>query len=370
MRVLISGAVLDQGMGGVRRHNQELLPRLAKRCLAEGGELAVLTPRRGLAIELGPDARIIEAAIPSSPPVFRALIETKRIVSALRSAEERGQPYQVVHSAHLPAPRLPKSLARKVRRTHTVHDLRKLELESTSPVQRLLAEPALRHALSGAAAVITVSETVRTELLRRFALPRDRCVVVPNAGDHLVPLARRPKSNAPILHVGHLEPRKNLELLIQALALAPDLPPLLLAGAAKPGEAERLRSFADQRRVSERVRMLGAVTELELAGLYAEAACVAIPSRLEGFGIGVLEAQLAGVPLAISNASALPEVAGPLTPSFDPSSAEQCVLAIRNALDSSQDELKRAAEHARRFSWDDSAERLYTALSAAPAIET
>jgi len=362
MRVLVSGVVLDQGMGGVRRHNQELLPRLAELLRADGGELALLAPRGGLAFDPGPAVSVIESSVPSSPPLLRGLVESKQLRTALHEAEQRGAPFGVVHSAHLPSPRLSRSKSAPLRRTHTVHDLRALEPGSSSSLHRLLARPALSQALVGAHRVFTVSEHVRSQLLEQFPLELGRCVVIPNSGDHLEPLPRRPREGAPILHVGHVEPRKNLELLVHALALAPDLPPLLLAGAAKGGEAERLLDFARERGVADRIQLLGAVTDEQLLELYAEAACVAIPSLLEGFGIGVLEAQLAGVPLAVSSAGALPEVAGPKTPRFDPRCAEECVHALRAALEFNSHELMAAREHALRFSWADSARRFYEAL--------
>ena len=349
---------------GVRRHSQELLPRLANLLKQAGGELAIMAPRNGLAFDPGPQVRVVTSSTPSSPPLLRGLIESKNLTSELRTAEDRGAPYQLVHAAHLPAPRLPKPLASSIKRTHTVHDLRSLEQGTAASLHRILAKPALAQAFGGAHRVFTVSETVRAQVLEQFGVEPERCVVIPNAGDHIAPLARRPHSESPILHVGHVEPRKNLERLIQALALAPDLPPLLLAGAAKGDEAERLKNFARERGVGERVHMLGAVTDEELRELYAEAACVAIPSQLEGFGIGVLEAQLAGVPLAVSSAGALPEVAGAETPQFSPFSAEECVHALRKALEFAPEELDRARERARRFSWDASAERLYEELVA------
>ena len=134
--------------------------------------------------------------------------------------------------------------------------------------------------------------------------------VVPNAGDHLPVLPRTSGPDAALLHVGHLEPRKNLALLLQALALDPSLPALELAGAPKHDEEERLRALARELGVEGRVRFLGPVAEEELPRLYARCAAAVIPSRLEGFGIGVLEAQRARAPLAIANVGALPEVAG------------------------------------------------------------
>ena len=239
-----------------------------------------------------------------------------------------------------------------------LHDLRDLELPGRSFVRRVAAGPVIGRAARNAARVLTVSETVRARLIARFDLPQEHVVVVPNAGDHLRVLPRAPGSDAPLLHVGHVEPRKNLELLVRALALDPGLPALVLAGAPKAEEDARLAALARELGVAQRVRLLGDVAEEELPKLYASAACVVLPSRLEGFGIVVLEAQRARVPLAVADAGALVEVAGPGVPRFGVEDAAGCAAAIRAAMGRGAEELERDALSAGRFAWEDSARRL------------
>ncbi len=455
LRVLVSGVVLDQPMSGVRRHNQELLPRVARILAERGGELAVLAPRAGLSCELA-GVRVLPSNVPSGPPLARVVAESRALAAELERARAEGRPFDVVHTAHLPAPRLPPGVAR----TLTVHDLRALELpargappprrppprrpdarveraadaggepsgpdssarssgdgaapaDETGPAngpvpaseapagdagferarpkgfaafesllgmaglaglaavppalrfpfaaglaRRLVAPGMIARALSDARAVVTVSETVRASLLERFALPAGRAFVVPNAADHLDVLPRRQRPDAPILHVGHVEPRKNLELLVRALALDPGLPPLWLAGRDARGERARLERLARELGVEERVRFLGPVDDARLPELYAEAACVALPSLLEGFGIPALEAMRARAPLAVSTAGALVEVTGGLVPRFAPDDARACVRALREALAAPPAALERAAARAADFTWDRSAHLL------------
>lgn len=355
-RVLVAGAVLAQGFGGVRRHNLELLPRAARLLAEEGGGLALLAGRDGLGFEAHSPIEVLASDVPSGPPLARAAREGRALRRALEEARARGRPFDLVHTAHLPAPRgLP------VPYVLTLHDLRALLLEHTPFSRRFVAKSVIGGAVSRAAAVVTVSETVRRTLAEHFQ-PR-KLFVVPNAGDHLAVLPRAPAADAHLLHVGHLEPRKNLELLLRALALDPALPGLDLAGAPKHDEEERLRALAAESGVAERVRFLGAVPEEELPGLYARAAAVVIPSRLEGFGIGVLEAQRAEVPLAIADAGALPEVAGAGVPRFLPDDVAGCVRAVRAALAMTREALAAHAERAERFRWGDSARALVRAWS-------
>lgn len=356
--VLVSGVVLSQPMGGVRRHNQELLPRAARLLCAGGGRLAVLVGRDGLALDLPDDVERIPSAVPAGPPLARARTEAHALRATLTLAERAARPFDLVHTAHLPAPR-----ALGVPYTITLHDLRALELEHTPFSRRLVARSVIGSAVTRAAAVITVSETVRAALAQRFA-PR-ATFVVPNAGDHLPLLPRAPGPEAALLALGHVEPRKNLELVLRALALDRALPPLAIAGLAKADEAERLGALAEELAVSNRVRFLGAVPEAELPRLYAGCAAVVLPSRLEGFGIGVLEAQRARAPLAVADAGALPEVAGPGVPRFAPDDAAACARAIHAALEADAATLAEHARRAERFTWQASAEALVAAWNAA-----
>jgi len=213
--------------------------------------------------------------------------------------------------------------------------------------------------------VLTVSATVGEQIAQRFA-PRalDR---VPNAGDHLPRLPRAPGPRAPLLHVGHLEARKNLALLLRALALDPGLPGLELAGG-DGGEAARLAGLARELGLEGRVRFLGPVSDPELARLYARCAAVAIPSRLEGFGIGVLEAQRARAPLAVAAAGALLEVAGPGVPHFAPDDVAGCAAALRAALAARPEALEASGLRAERFSWADSARALVRSWTEAAGL--
>jgi len=351
VRVLVSGVVLSQPMGGVRRHNMELLPRVGARLAAAGGRLSVLEGKNGIPFSLPECVERIPSSVPARHPALRALHESRALERLVRERAQAGTPFDFVHTAHFPAPRrlsAPLSI--------TIHDLRSFDLEHTPMSRRLLARGFIGPALERAARVFTVSESVRTSLATHWPVTAEKTFVVPNAADHFEPLPRAASEDAPILHVGHLEKRKNLQLLIEALALDASLPPLLLAGAPKHGEDERLAALATQLGVRERVRFLGSFADEELPSLYAAAACVVLPSHLEGFGIAALEAQRARVPLAVSTAGALTEVAGRDVPSFAPDSASGCAAAIHAARVRTAADIDADANRADRFSWSDSAD--------------
>jgi glycosyltransferase involved in cell wall biosynthesis len=144
-------------------------------------------------------------------------------------------------------------------------------------------------------------------------------------------------------------------LLLDALALDPSLPRVVLVGLAKGDEAECLRAHAATLGVAEHLELRGAVDDDTLCELYARAAVVALPSRLEGFGIAALEALAAGAPLAASDIPAYVEVAGDATELFPCGDTAACAAALRRALAHGPDHAARGREVAARFSWDTSA---------------
>jgi glycosyltransferase involved in cell wall biosynthesis len=128
---------------------------------------------------------------------------------------------------------------------------------------------------------------------------------------------------------------------------------LVLPGSPSAYESE-LRSLAGQLGVAARVRYPDWLSDRELAGLYALSSVFVLPSLIEGFGLPVLEAMARGVPVACSNVTALPEVAGDAALSFDPESQDQVTAAIRRLLDDPAlvaELVARGHERVKRFSW-------------------
>jgi glycosyltransferase involved in cell wall biosynthesis len=118
------------------------------------------------------------------------------------------------------------------------------------------------------------------------------------------------------------------------------------------------------------VRFLGWVSEAELEGLYAAAACFVFPSLAEGFGFPVLEAMARGVPVACSGRGALAEVAGSAALLFDAESTASIAQAIRRLLGDTAEVgrlIVLGRERAASFLWDDSAAKTLAAYGRALA---
>ncbi|MEM1448403.1 MAG: glycosyltransferase family 1 protein [Planctomycetota bacterium] len=326
-RVLIAGACLGQGPGGVRRHNEELLPRLDALLREDGGGVAVLEGATPLAFALPDTVERIPSDVPFQPVHRRVLAESRALRTALSDAADRGRPFDLVHTAHLPAPRrlgLPFTI--------TLHDLRSLDPGRVPLTRRLMGRRVLQRATRDALRVLCVSDAVREQIEQEFPDARGRVVRIGNGADHLPLLPRAPVEPPFLLHVGHVEPRKNVEVLVRALAADRDLPRLMLVGVPKGRALERVLALAAELGVERRIEARGPVGDDELAALYASASCSVFPSRLEGFGIGPAEALRAGCPVALSEIPAHREAAGEGPPGFDPDDPVAAANAIRRAL--------------------------------------
>jgi len=141
-----------------------------------------------------------------------------------------------------------------------------------------------------------------------------------------------PTSNRPyILSVGTLEPRKNLATVLDAYQLLhrrlDDLPDLVIVGAK--GWLNHIETLTRQLGITERVKLMGFVSDSQLQSLYQQATMLVYPSLYEGFGIPPLEAMSCGCPVITSNLSSLPEVVGEAGILIDPLNAEALADAMQ-----------------------------------------
>jgi glycosyltransferase involved in cell wall biosynthesis len=146
-----------------------------------------------------------------------------------------------------------------------------------------------------------------------------------------------------VLTVATLEPRKNLQTLVEAHRLLNG--DLLLAVAGGEG-------WGDQPELAgSRIRRLGFVSDAELARLYRGAAVAVYPSRFEGFGIPVLEAMACGCPVVVSSHPSLDEASGVAAVRADADDPAVLAAAIERALSERERLATAGLEHVRRFSW-------------------
>jgi len=265
----------------------------------------------------------------------------------------------------------------------TVHDLGPLtHPEFFSNTHPWIMKLSLAQAVKQANALICVSTSTATEL-SDYVGPAvlDRVHVIPEGVssfffeppdvDSLRFLADLPDPGTPfILSTGKLSPRKNVQGLLDAMALLSAWIPhhLVLVGGEGWGVEEMIST-----RDRAQVHFVGYVTDEQLRALYGRASVYVHPSLYEGFGLTVLEAMAAGCPVVTSNVYSLPEVAGDAALLVDPRDTEALADAIRRLC--TDDELAadlraRGKRRAESYRWDSCASQVvsvYHEVSSRPA---
>lgn len=243
--------------------------------------------------------------------------------------------------------------SKRARGVVTVHDLAFLDRpEFLAPSQRDLPDLVLRS-IARAAMVCTPSGAVAQQVAHRLDIPAERIVVTPLGVDSAwsstgppSPALRATLGLPPhyLLFVGTAQPRKGLDILLDAHASQRDLAPLVLAGPAGWGPTLI---------TSSRVHTVGYLDEADLRSVVAGAAALALPSRDEGFGLPVLEAMAAGVPVVCSDLPALREVAGGLATLVPPGDPAALATALASVDGAGRDPVGAAARqaHAAHYTW-------------------
>ncbi|MEO7429463.1 MAG: glycosyltransferase family 1 protein [Acidimicrobiales bacterium] len=239
----------------------------------------------------------------------------------------------------------------------TLHDIQPLEAQAThSAIKRAYLSAAIPPSVRRARLTAVPSEFVRRAVLTRLKVDPDRVVVVPHGVDVLAAptpvavLRERYRLDGPVvLYPAITYPHKNHAVLIDAFAEVvrrhPDA--LLVLPGGRGGEEDRLRDRIDGLGLRPRVRRTGRISAADVAGLYGEAAVVAVPSRYEGFGLPAAEAMAYGAPLVAAASTALPEVVGDAGRLVDPDDVGGWADAIAGLLDDTG-ERRRLADAGRR----------------------
>ncbi len=217
-----------------------------------------------------------------------------------------------------------------------------------------------------ASAIITISESSRQDLLRAYAVdPANVHVIYEAAAPHFVPQpvtriaevrARYALPDQFLLTVGTIEPRKNLERLLDALLIlrrAGHDAHLVIVGSRgwlTEGFERKLASFPAR----AAVHLPGYVADADLPAVYSAARITVLASVYEGFGLPVLEGMACGSPVVCSQTSSLPELGGQAARYFDPYSVDDMAVTLATVWqdDGLRDEMRtQGLAQAARFSW-------------------
>jgi glycosyltransferase involved in cell wall biosynthesis len=265
----------------------------------------------------------------------------------------------------------------------TIHDLTPMDFTPDRPDVVRWFRNILRSAHS-ARRVITASEFIKADLVKRLAIPASKIDVIGwAASPEYKPLRSPDEARATraalglpadrphLLQFGSLNPNKNTLRVLDAWTLQPaalrDRFLLVISGVEEKSLAA-LRARVEELGLSESCRVLGSVPDDHRAVMVAGATVMLYPSLAEGFGLPLVDAFQAGVPVLTSRSTCLPEIAGDAALIVDGRSTEEVARGITTLL---EDEAKRRAlvaagqERAQMFTWTRTAEAYARVLEAA-----
>ena len=301
-------------VGGTETYARRVLRALASGHSPADAVLHLFGTQHGIeAVDPGPDGCPVVAHVARPgpiPPSQRIVVERTWFRSVARSVN-----LDVLHHLGGTVP-----FESDVPSVVTIHDLQPLDQpHNFSAVKVRFLRSAIPSAIRRTSVVTTPSDWVRDQIMARFGLDDERVQTVSAFAEPVdlsTPAQTSPRIEAlladgpvllfPAMTLGH----KNHAFLFDAFGDAVQRDPelqLVCVGAIGRDHDELV---AKAESISSRIRMLGHVSKSDLDALYRMANAVVFPSRYEGFGLPILEAQHYGVPVICSNATALPEVAG------------------------------------------------------------
>lgn len=278
----------------------------------------------------------------------------------------------------IPAHTLPVIRRLNLKTVVTIHDLGAQFLPGfhTTP-QKFYLTASTKYAVKTATAIIAVSVATKKDLVEKFGADSAKIFVVyegvnrkkfqiSNDKFQIKKILKKYKIQKPyILFVGTVQPRKNLVRLIEAFSriihnTKYNIHNFRLVIAGKLGWLYDDILLAPKKfKIEKKVKFLNYIKDSDLSAIYSQAEVFVMPSLVEGFGLPILESFAAGVPVASSDSSSLPEVAGNAALYFDPENTKDMEKAITKVLTNAKlrDELvEKGKKQVEKFSWEKCAE--------------
>jgi glycosyltransferase involved in cell wall biosynthesis len=372
MRIAIDYNAALRQIAGIGRYTRELVGAMAE--ARRGDEFLLFYASR----DLQPDAfgRQALAELEADYPTIRsvAIPISERWLTILWQRFRLPVPVELwtgpVDLVHAPDFVLPPTRTGKT--ILTVHDLTfRVHPETAHTRLRQYLERAVPRSLGRAMHVLADSQSTAADLQRLMRVPASKIsVLYPGIGTQFRPVHDpamhhkvRERYRLPehyVLHVGTLEPRKNLERLILAMQeVREDHPDIGLVLVGKPGWLSE--PILERARTTPGVLLIGPVPDDDLPVLYTLARGTVYPSLYEGFGFPPLESVACGTPVMMSNTSSLPELAIAGTFMVDPHRPEALTDGLRRLLNDRelrQTARDQGAPQARRWNWPAAAGQL------------
>jgi glycosyltransferase involved in cell wall biosynthesis len=325
MRVLYDGVVFQNAhQRGIQRVFRGLIDRLPS------GVEAILALACPAHSELPARAKIVRTGVPLAGALPRRLRSALDSLATPARLSRASASCDLFHSTYYKTP--PRQMPSVVHVFDMIVE-RHVDLFRGRWLEREFERK--RASIEGATRLIAISETTARELEHFYPRVRGNVTIVYPCTDRLSvppePLATTPPEPY-VLYVGNRHLYKNFGAVLEAMESTrwPGAVGFCTAGPPwRANEALRVERLSRTRRIQH----VGHVSDRQLAGLYRGAACVVVPAIAEGFGLPIVEAQQAGVPLVCSDIAVFREVAGAGALYFDPHRPNQLAEQIAAAID-------------------------------------
>lgn len=356
LKIAIIADALDYQYAGIYYYTQEILHALA-RIDTENEYLFVRSNSEGDISKNIKELVIPTPKFPGSSPF--------RLFASIPTILHKEKVDIVVEPRHFGPFNLPKN----IKRITFIHDLTPLHHpEWHQFTSRTLQKIFLPSILKKADHILTNSEFTKQDIIKYFPYTASKITPTLLGKEDFFSPQPNPSllenlgiKKPYLLHVGTIEPRKNLIVLLKAFeqykqTTQNDLQ-LVLVGK-KGWKSDAFFQHLENSKVKKDINLIGYVQRQELVALYSSAEAFIFPSLFEGFGLPILEAMSCGCPIICSNAGSLPEVGGSACTYFNPHSYEELHQIIKNIIgnQSLQQKMSTASlQQAEKFSWDKTA---------------
>lgn len=356
MKVVLNLLYLLPGVvGGTETYAKSLIRAFSRR--DDDNEYSVFLNRESADLDVTPTENFSRVICPINA-VNRA---------ARYSWEQGAMPLQLrrvkpdlVHSLGYVIP-----LAAKGPQVVTVHDVNYLGHKGwRTGIGRTAFRFFAERTVKRADRIIAVSRFSRDEIVRYMRVKPEKVTVVHSAGREAIPRSTNGASTSEVVRnlsrpyimaFSALSAHKNIPRLIKAFGRIASIVPHDLVLVGHMPVKSSVRAEMEAAGGHDRIHFTGYLPDSDVASLLQNASLFAFPSLYEGFGLPLLDAQNAGVPVVASSAGALPEIAGESAVLFDPSSEEDMAKAMTRALldpDLRTRLVEKGHENAQSFSWD------------------
>lgn len=233
-----------------------------------------------------------------------------------------------------------------------------------------------KYSVKNAKAILTISNSTKDDIIKLYGVkPEDIYVTYPGIkkseswslkGRNMDELSKKFGIKGDyVLFVGTLQPRKNIEVLIEAFSILKSKEMQLIIVGKRGWLYEDILKAPEKYGVSDKVKFLDFVSDEELPYLYQNAMCFVLPSLYEGFGLPVLEAMKYGCPVLTSNVSSLPEAGGDAALYFNPKDPADIARQIKRVIEDPKLRtamIEKGKAQIKKFSWEKTARQTLKVL--------